>query len=90
MEYSVESAACYRKRLAAETGKIIVGKERQIDLILMAIFSGGHVLLNDLPGSGKTTLIKTLSAALGCGFYAGPSAVGHPGHDGFQPENRGV
>ena len=54
--------------LQRETEKIIVGKRRQIDLILMAVLSGGHVLLNDLPGSGKTTLIKTLSLALGCEF----------------------
>lgn len=55
-------------RLRSETQKIIVGKERQIDLILMAIFSGGDVLLNDLPGSGKTTLVRTMSRALGCDF----------------------
>ena len=54
--------------LQRETEKIIVGKRRQIDLIQMAVLSGGHVLLNDLPGSGKTTLIKTLSLALGCEF----------------------
>ena len=54
--------------LQRETEKIIVGKRRHIDLILMAVLSGGHVLLNDLPGSGKTTLIKTLSLALGCEF----------------------
>lgn len=54
--------------LQRETEKIIVGKRRQIDLILMAVLSGGHVLLNDLPGIGKTTLIKTLSLALGCEF----------------------
>ena len=58
----------YAAALRQETQKIIVGKERQIDLILMAIFSGGHVLLNDLPGSGKTTLVRTLSKALGCDF----------------------
>ncbi len=58
----------YTKRLGDETEKIIVGKRRQIDLILMAILSGGHVLLNDLPGSGKTTLVRTLSIALGCKF----------------------
>ena len=34
----------------------------------MSVFSGGHVLLDDLPGSGKTTLIKALSAAMGCSF----------------------
>ena len=57
-----------RRFCRRETEKIIVGKRRQIDLILMAVLSGGHVLLNDLPGSGKTTLIKTLSLALGCEF----------------------
>lgn len=60
--------AHYTELLERETEKIIVGKRRQIDMILMAVFSGGHVLLNDLPGSGKTTLVKTLSIALGCDF----------------------
>ncbi|MCD8222718.1 MAG: MoxR family ATPase [Clostridiales bacterium] len=60
--------ADYTKLLEQETEKIIVGKRRQIDMILMTIFSGGHVLLNDLPGSGKTTLVKTMAIALGCDF----------------------
>ena len=51
-----------------ETSKIFVGKDDQISLILMSVFVGGHVLLDDLPGSGKTTLVKTLARALGCGF----------------------
>ena len=55
-------------RLMREIAKIFVGKEEQIRLILMSVFSGGHVLLDDLPGSGKTTLIKTMSRALGCEF----------------------
>ena len=54
--------------LAGEIGKIIIGKEREISLLLAAVFSGGHILLDDLPGSGKTTLIKALSRAAGCGF----------------------
>jgi len=64
----VDTLAQYAARLKEETQKIIVGKDRQIELILMAVFSGGHVLLNDLPGSGKTTLVRTLSLALGCQF----------------------
>jgi len=51
-----------------EVSKIFIGKDEQISLILMAVFVGGHVLLDDLPGSGKTTLVKALSRALGCGF----------------------
>lgn len=64
----MQRIADYTRRLEQETEKIIVGKRRQIDMILMSIFSGGHVLLNDLPGSGKTTLVKTISRALGCEF----------------------
>lgn len=64
----MQSVAHYTRLLEQETEKIIVGKRRQIDMILMAVFSGGHVLLNDLPGSGKTTLVKAMSLALGCGF----------------------
>ena len=51
-----------------ETEKIIVGKHTQIEQMVVAVLSQGHVLLDDLPGVGKTTLIKTLSIALGCDF----------------------
>lgn len=53
-------------RVLEETEKIIVGKRDIIRLIIMAVLAGGHVLLDDLPGVGKTTLLKTLSIALGC------------------------
>lgn len=52
--------------LYEQIAKIYIGKKDKIRLILMAVFAGGHVLLDDLPGSGKTTLIKTLARALGC------------------------
>lgn len=54
------------QRILEETEKIIVGKRNKIRLIIMAILADGHVLLDDLPGAGKTTLVKTLSIALGC------------------------
>ena len=54
------------QKLRREIAKIFIGKEEQLSLILMPVFVGGHVLLDDLPGSGKTTLIKTLSRALCC------------------------
>lgn len=56
------------KALQKEIEKIIIGKSEQIHLILLAVLSGGHVLLDDLPGSGKTTLIRALSLALGCDY----------------------
>ena len=52
--------------IQAETEKIIVGKADRIRLIIMAVLADGHVLLDDLPGVGKTTLVKTISLALGC------------------------
>ena len=64
----MNTVAEYASRLREETQKIIVGKEHQIDLILMAVLTGGHVLLSDLPGSGKTTLVRAMSRALGCDF----------------------
>ena len=54
-------------RMTAETEKIIYGKREQIRLFIMAILAQGHVLLEDLPGVGKTTLIKTVAAISGCG-----------------------
>ena len=49
-----------------EVSKIIVGKSTQIGLITAAVFEGGHILLDDLPGVGKTTLVKCLAKVLGC------------------------
>ncbi len=58
----------YSDRILAEVRKVIVGKEDTVRLVLTAVLSGGHVLLEDLPGSGKTTLVKCLSLALGCEY----------------------
>ncbi|HEY1408204.1 MAG TPA: MoxR family ATPase [Promineifilum sp.] len=48
--------------------KVIVGKSDIIDLALIAIICEGHLLLEDVPGTGKTTLAKTIAASLGCSF----------------------
>ena len=53
-------------RMTAETEKIMYGKEQQSRLSIMALLAQGHVLLEDLPGVGKTTLIKTLAIVSGC------------------------
>ena len=58
--------AALARRMTQETETIIRGKTRQIRLVIMAILSGGHVLLEDLPGVGKTTLVKTLALVSGC------------------------
>jgi len=51
-------------RVIAEVSKIIVGKVKEIKMILASLYVGGHVLLEGVPGVAKTTLAKTLAAAL--------------------------
>ena len=66
MEYGEVSALA--DRIGKNIGKVIVGKEAQIELVLVALLAGGHVLLEDMPGTGKTTLAKTLAKSLRCDF----------------------
>ncbi len=49
----------------AEIGKVILGKEKQIRLSLCCLFAGGHLLMEDLPGMGKTTLSQALGKVFG-------------------------
>jgi MoxR-like ATPase len=56
------------KRLRDNIQKVIVGKAEVIDLALIAMLCEGHLLLEDVPGTGKTTLAKTIAASLGCSF----------------------
>ena len=55
----IKTQECAAK-LKKEIAKIFVGKTQQVELITMSVFAGGHVLLDDLPGSGKTTLTNLI------------------------------
>ncbi len=55
-------------RTVRDVGSVLLGKERQIRLALCALFSRGHLLIEDLPGMGKTTLSQALARALGLSF----------------------
>ena len=60
-----------RERLRAAQGQVnslVLGKSHEVRLAFVALLAGGHVLIEDLPGLGKTTLAHALAATLGLGF----------------------
>ncbi|WP_369637440.1 AAA family ATPase [Nocardia sp. JMUB6875] len=51
-----------------EVGRVVVGKRDELQLIMIAVLSGGHILIEDLPGLGKTLIARSFAAALGLNF----------------------
>lgn len=56
------------RRLVSSVGTVIVGKEPEIELCVIALLCRGHLLIEDVPGTGKTLLAKSLAKATGCSF----------------------
>jgi len=56
------------RRIIDNINTVIVGKEPVIELVLVALLCEGHVLIEDVPGIGKTTLAKTVARSLACAF----------------------
>lgn len=61
-------AAEVLERLVDNVGTVIVGKRESIELVVLALIARGHVLLEDLPGTGKTSLVKALARSIDCDF----------------------
>ncbi len=56
------------ERVKQNIARVMVGKDEVIDLLLVALLSDGHVLMEDVPGIGKTTLAKSVARSIGCTF----------------------
>ena len=72
-------------QIKSNIGQVLVGKDDVVELILAAVLSGGHVLIEDVPGIGKTTLARALANSLDLRLQANPmhprpAALGHHRH----------
>ncbi len=64
VDQRIEQATSQLDRVRKEIGKVIVGQQDAVDGVLICLLAGGHVLLEGVPGLGKTTLLRTLSRVL--------------------------
>ncbi len=65
---TVQDVAAMAASVRASMEQVLVGKGQVIELVLAAVLSGGHVLVEDVPGIGKTTLARSLAESLRCNF----------------------
>ncbi|NJM06677.1 MoxR family ATPase [Candidatus Gracilibacteria bacterium] len=58
----------FAERVIGNVERVIIGKRSAVELVLIALLCRGHVLLEDVPGTGKTTLAKSIARSIGCTF----------------------
>jgi len=64
----VDAIRATAERMQASIERVIVGKSEVVRLALVALLCEGHILLEDVPGTGKTTLARAIARSLGCSF----------------------
>ncbi|MER3421389.1 MAG: AAA family ATPase [Chloroflexota bacterium] len=67
-EAEAAAVAALAARVKENIARVIVGKDDVIDLVLVALIAEGHILIEDVPGIGKTTLAKAIARSLNCSF----------------------
>ena len=68
IQSQVEKAAFFVRPLQDEVGKVIVGQKYMVDQMLIGLLTGGHILIEGVPGLAKTLTVRTLSAAIDASF----------------------
>lgn len=64
----VERAASQIQRVIDNVETVIIGKRQSVELVFLALLARGHVLLEDVPGVGKTSLVSAIARSVDCGF----------------------
>lgn len=65
---NIELVQQVAERLAHSVGQVILGKRNEVRLVILGLLSQGHILIEDIPGVGKTMMTKALSRSVGCTF----------------------
>ena len=58
----------FAERVIDNVERVIIGKHAEVELALIALLCGGHILIEDVPGVGKTSLAKAVARSIGCSF----------------------
>ncbi|HZT07948.1 MAG TPA: MoxR family ATPase [Chloroflexota bacterium] len=64
----MSNASSTLRRVLENVSRVLIGKRREVELALVALASEGHILIEDVPGVGKTMLAKSLARSIGCSF----------------------